>query len=359
MSGTACRGQRVGERDAVSEKVGVLGRITGIKSKSGDRARAGPSPVEIREREEGRHGHEESSRFGPDQSRRRLPRTPQTEAEVTKAVDVAVKEWGERSMDALQAEDKLSVACEKGPTDDAALLAIRAAFRKIEAEYDAVVKKEREEVRALGGLHVVGTERHESRRIDNQLRGRGGRQGDPGSTRFFLSLEDNLFRVFGGDRIQGMMDLFRVGDLPIESGMLTKSLDEAQRKVEAYFFDIRKNLFEYDQVINTQRAKIYAERRLALQAPSLAAKVRSCRRTVLTVLFDMFGMLVEASTAAGAMGVRLFRCASEGGKWWPMSVAWRRSPRLAYGRAMLSPARRPPRPQAIVSSACARWPHLF
>lgn len=107
----------------------------------------------------------------------------------------------------------------------------------------------------LGGLHVVGTERHESRRIDNQLRGRSGRQvrrifesclenvfskGDPGSTRFFLSLEDALFRIFGGDKIKGMMNAFRVGDLPIESQMLTRSLDEAQRKVEAYFFDLRK-----------------------------------------------------------------------------------------------------------------------
>ena len=143
----------------------------------------------------------------------------------------------------------------------------------IEADFDAVVQADRDEVKSLGGLHVIGTERHESRRIDNQLRGRGGRQGDPGSTRFFLSLEDNLFRVFGGDRIQGMMSMFQVDDLPIESGMLTKSLDEAQRKVEAYFFDIRKNLFEYDQVVNTQRSKVYAERRLALLAPSLEQKV--------------------------------------------------------------------------------------
>ncbi|KAL2486686.1 Protein translocase subunit SECA1 [Abeliophyllum distichum] len=99
---------------------------------------------------------------------------------------------------------------------------------------------------STGGLHVVGTERHESRRIDNQLCGRSGRQGDPGSSRFFLSLEDNIFRIFGGDRIQGLMRAFRVEDLPIESKMLTKALDEAQRKVENYFFDIRKQLFEYD-----------------------------------------------------------------------------------------------------------------
>nr|GLL42496.1 hypothetical protein Ahy_B09g096120 isoform D [Ipomoea trifida] len=122
---------------------------------------------------------------------------------------------------------------------------------------------------SAGGLHVIGTERHESRRIDNQLRGRSGRQGDPGSSRFFLSLEDNIFRIFGGDRIQGLMRAFRVEDLPIESKMLTKALDEAQRKVENYFFDIRKQLFEYDEVLNSQRDRIYTERRMALEADDL------------------------------------------------------------------------------------------
>lgn len=102
-----------------------------------------------------------------------------------------------------------------------------------------------------------------------QLRGRSGRQGDPGSTRYFLSLEDNLFRIFGGDRIKGLMSAFRIEDLPIESGMLTSALDEAQRKVESYFFDIRKQLFEYDQVINTQRDRVYADRRAALEAADL------------------------------------------------------------------------------------------
>lgn len=90
--------------------------------------------------------------------------------------------------------------------------------------------------------------RHESRRVDNQLRGRSGRQGDPGSSRFFLSLEDNLFRVFGGDNIQKMMSVFNLDDVPIESSMLSNSLDTAQKRVETYFYDIRKNLYEYDQV---------------------------------------------------------------------------------------------------------------
>ncbi|GBG68260.1 hypothetical protein CBR_g2809 [Chara braunii] len=129
--------------------------------------------------------------------------------------------------------------------------------------------KIKHQVIALGGLHVIGTERHESRRIDNQLRGRSGRQGDPGSTRYFLSLEDNLFRIFGGDKVQALMKAFRVEDLPIESKMLSKSLDEAQKKVETYFYDIRKQLFDYDEVLNSQREKVYSDRRRCLVSQSL------------------------------------------------------------------------------------------
>jgi preprotein translocase subunit SecA len=140
-------------------------------------------------------------------------------------------------------------------------------------------------VQALGGLHVVGTERHESRRIDNQLRGRSGRQGDPGSTRFFLSLEDSLFRVFGGDRIKNLMVAFRVEDLPMESQMLTDALDTAQKRVESYFYDIRKNLFDYDQVVNTQRDRFYSERRRALLSASLDQLMREyAERTVDDIL---------------------------------------------------------------------------
>ena len=126
----------------------------------------------------------------------------------------------------------------------------------------------------LGGLHVIGTERHESRRIDNQLRGRAGRQGDPGSTRFFLSLGDNLLRIFGGDRVAGMMEMFRVEeDMPIESKMLTRSLEGAQKKVETYYYDIRKQVFEYDEVMNNQRKAIYAERRRVLEGLDLKEQV--------------------------------------------------------------------------------------
>ena len=182
------------------------------------------------------------------------------------AVDAAAQAWGERSVDALEAEERLSFACEKAPTEDGAALAIRAAFNAIEAEFKTVTGAEKAEVVGIGGLHVIGTERHESRRVDNQLRGRAGRQGDPGSTRYFLSLEDNLFRIFGGDKIQALMSAFRVEDMPIESGMLTQSLDQAQKKVETYFYDIRKQLFDYDAVLNSQREKLYFERRRALSA---------------------------------------------------------------------------------------------
>lgn len=195
--------------------------------------------------------------------------SPEAKALCSDAVSSAVKAWGARQLEELEAEDRLAFACEKAPTEDPVIAKLRAAFLKVEAEYKAVTELEKSEVQKLGGLHVVGTERHESRRIDNQLRGRSGRQGDLGSTRYFLSLEDNLFRIFGGDRIQGLMSAFRIEDLPIESQMLTNALDEAQRKVEAYFYDIRKQLFEYDQVLNTQRDKLYGERRRALEAADL------------------------------------------------------------------------------------------
>ncbi|PSC72357.1 translocase subunit chloroplastic [Micractinium conductrix] len=211
--------------------------------------------------------------------------SPEAKQLCSEAVKAAVAGWGERQLQELEAEERLAFACEKAPTDDPIISKIRDAFLKVEAEYKAVTDVEKVEVQKLGGLHVVGTERHESRRIDNQLRGRSGRQGDPGSTRYFLSLEDNLFRIFGGDRIKGLMSAFRIEDLPIESQMLTSALDEAQRKVESYFYDIRKQLFEYDQVLNTQRDKVYGERRRALEAADLTPlMVEYAERTIDDIL---------------------------------------------------------------------------
>ncbi|MBW4655551.1 MAG: preprotein translocase subunit SecA [Kaiparowitsia implicata GSE-PSE-MK54-09C] len=196
------------------------------------------------------------------------------EAVLKSAVDFAVKQLGEQSLAELQAEDMVATAAEKAPTDDALLLKLREAYNRVKAEYEQFTVAEHNEVVSLGGLHVMGTERHESRRIDNQLRGRAARQGDPGSTRFFLSLQDNLLRIFGGDRVAGLMNAFRVEeDMPIESGILTRSLEGAQKKVETYYYDIRKQVFEYDEVMNNQRRAIYAERRRVLEGQDLKEQV--------------------------------------------------------------------------------------
>ncbi|EKQ68042.1 protein translocase subunit secA [Leptolyngbyaceae cyanobacterium JSC-12] len=198
----------------------------------------------------------------------------ETEKELKEAVDFAVKEYGERSLSELEAEDKVAVASEKAPTDDPVIQKLRAVYNRIREEYEVYTSAEHDEVVYLGGLHVIGTERHESRRIDNQLRGRAARQGDPGSTKFFLSLQDNLLRIFGGDRVAGLMNAFRVEeDMPIESGMLTRSLEGAQKKVETYYYDIRKQVFEYDEVMNKQRRAIYAERRRVLEGEDLKEQV--------------------------------------------------------------------------------------
>ena len=185
-----------------------------------------------------------------------------------------VAAWGDRALTLIELEERIATAAEKAPTDDLQIQDLRVAISQVKAEYDAVVKQEESRVRDAGGLHVIGTERHESRRVDNQLRGRAGRQGDPGSTRFFLSLQDNLLRIFGGERVAGLMNAFRVEeDMPIESGMLTRSLEGAQKKVETYYYDIRKQVFEYDEVMNNQRRAVYSERRRVLDGRALKKQV--------------------------------------------------------------------------------------
>lgn len=152
------------------------------------------------------------------------------------------------------------------PTED-----LEAAITRKKLLTDA----EKEEVQAKGGLHIIGTERHESRRIDNQLRGRAARQGDPGSTHFFLSLEDGLMRKFGGDRIAGMMDLLGVDEtMPISAKMVSRAIEGAQRKVEAYYFDIRKNILQYDDVLTEQRKLIYDQRKKVLNGENLRDSIR-------------------------------------------------------------------------------------
>jgi preprotein translocase subunit SecA len=143
-----------------------------------------------------------------------------------------------------------------------------------------------DQVIAAGGLHIVGTERHESRRIDNQLRGRSGRQGDPGSSRFYLSMDDPLLRIFAGDRLKAIMDRLKLPEgEPIEAGMVTRSIESAQRKVEARNFDIRKQLLEYDDVANDQRKVVYADRNALLDTDDFAERVTELRQRVFTDLF--------------------------------------------------------------------------
>ena len=162
-----------------------------------------------------------------------------------------------------------------------------AFYRVPKADYERIFEHfkqqsdaEHDEVVALDGLHIVGTERHEARRIDNQLRGRAGRQGDPGSSRFYLSLEDDLMRIFGSDRISGLMQKLGMEEgVPIEHGMVTRAIERAQKQVEAQNFSVRKHLLEYDDVMNKQRENIYALRREILEG-----KIRLRTRTTRTVV---------------------------------------------------------------------------
>ena len=200
--------------------------------------------------------------------------TEETEQRLASLASKLVKEWGDRALKLIELDDYIATAAEKTPTEDQNIEALRVAIQLIKNEYEVVLSQEETNVREAGGLHVIGTERHESRRVDNQLRGRAGRQGDLGSTRFFLSLEDNLLRIFGGDRVAGLMNAFRVEeDMPIESGMLTRSLEGAQKKVETYYYDIRKQIFEYDEVMNNQRRAVYSERRRVLDGKELKLQV--------------------------------------------------------------------------------------
>ncbi|HJU10586.1 MAG TPA: SEC-C metal-binding domain-containing protein, partial [Candidatus Binataceae bacterium] len=165
-----------------------------------------------------------------------------------------------------------------------------ANFQEALARYRTQCAAEREEVLKAGGLHILGTERHESRRIDNQLRGRSGRQGDPGSSRFYLSLEDDLLRIFGADRLKGLMGRIGMDDgVPIEHRWISRAIENAQKKVEAHNFDIRKHLLEYDDVMNKQREVVYHRRRELLGGATLKEDV-----------LDMCDELIDGIVAAHA-----------------------------------------------------------
>jgi len=175
----------------------------------------------------------------------------------------------EKMIDAVEADESLDAGAK-----DAQIAKLRSQWAQ-----------EHEQVKALGGLRIIATERHESRRIDNQLRGRSGRQGDPGSSRFFLSLDDPLMRIFAGDRVKAIMERLKMPDgEAIEAGIVTRSIESAQRKVEARNFDIRKQLLEYDDVANDQRKVIYQQRNDIMDATSLRGQIESLREGCFTDL---------------------------------------------------------------------------
>ncbi len=159
-------------------------------------------------------------------------------------------------------------------TDDAAVLAIRGRFTELVAQYNKTIKEEADRVREAGGLLIIGTERHESRRIDNQLRGRSGRQGDPGESQFFVALDDDLMRLFGGERIKTVMDMMKVEeDMPVQAGLVSKTIENAQKNIEGRNFGIRKHVLQYDDVMNRQREIIYRERDQVLAGEDLRDKI--------------------------------------------------------------------------------------
>ena len=167
-------------------------------------------------------------------------------------------------------EALIEEATSHAETDDPDVLAARQAYNEAYAKHKKVTDAEHDRVVAVGGLHIIGTERHESRRIDNQLRGRAGRQGDPGSTRFYVSLQDELMLRFGGERIKDIMSrLSPEDDIPIEMSILTKQIEGAQKRVESHNFDIRKNVLQYDDVMNKQREIIYGQRRRVLMGEDI------------------------------------------------------------------------------------------
>lgn len=161
-------------------------------------------------------------------------------------------------------------------TDDQDILRAREQFKKLVEKYDEKIKEEKEKVIAVGGLKIIGTERHESRRIDNQLRGRSGRQGDVGESKFYIALEDDMMKIYGGPKIAQIFDFMKVDEnMPIDSKMITKQLESAQKKVEGRNFAIRKNVLKYDDVMNVQREIIYRERRQVLDGENISDSIQN------------------------------------------------------------------------------------
>ena len=192
-------------------------------------------------------------------------------------------------------EDAILEAVSLNDTEVPEILAIRKEYKEIYDKLDVKVQEDREKVIAAGGLKIIGTERHESRRIDNQLRGRSGRQGDVGESRFYISLEDKLMKLFGGDRIQAVANMIKMDeDMPLEMGMLTNTIETAQKNVESMHYGARKNTLQYDDIMNDQRKIIYKDRRKVLDGTNMKEDIiKMIEHTIEGVVDSYFGIDVS------------------------------------------------------------------
>ena len=192
-------------------------------------------------------------------------------------------------------------------TKDEEILKGREEYRKLYEKHKAETSKEAKKVVEVGGLHIIGTERHEARRIDNQLRGRSGRQGDPGSSRFYISLEDDLMRLFGGERVKSIVDSLNMpDDEPLEHKLLTKSIESAQKKVESNNFAIRKHVLQYDDVMNKQREVIYTERRKVLEEKNLKEDILAMVKNIIEKAINLYISQSKESSERDISGIRSY-----------------------------------------------------
>ena len=184
-------------------------------------------------------------------------------------------------------DDLIAEATGFADTDDEEIIAARKMYQEYYNKFKEQIQPEQDEVRELGGLFIIGTERHESRRIDNQLRGRSGRQGDPGTSRFFLSLDDDLMRIFGSDRVKKMVEALGLEeDQPIEAKMLSNAIENAQKNLESRNFDSRKHVLQYDEVMNEQRKIIYAQRQKVLDGEDISGTIRNMIEAIIDSALD-------------------------------------------------------------------------
>jgi len=186
-------------------------------------------------------------------------------------------------------EDMIEEATGHADTDDENIEKARAKYQELYNKHKIETDKEKEQVIAVGGLHIIGTERHESRRIDNQLRGRSGRQGDPGSSRFYISFEDDLLRIYGADKYKSILEkINKEDDAPVDMKIMTKQIEQAQKRIEGRNFDIRKHVLQYDDVMNTQRGIIYKQRRQVLEGQDIHSSIMEMLENVITGAVDLY-----------------------------------------------------------------------